>query len=351
MSTIQLRDAAKHFKMLPHQLAAWDWLQEQLPADAISQFADLYRADPLPKQTLPPAWLGPSLKIIKKWEGCRLEAYQCPAGVPTIGYGSTRLIDGPVRMSDKITQEMADEMLQNEVENLFAPGVFTLLPMAKKWRPEQQAAIISFAYNVGLGALEESTLRKRLLAGEDANKVVIEELPRWNKAGSKVLEGLVNRRKDEVQLFTGGLPKQQPAIKLRPTSPFYTKLTPHIAIGEFALFKEERRFAADYQIKTAAELAEFLERVRAQFGGKPIIITSGYRPAAINRMVGGASSSEHLFNDQDVGAVDFYVKGEDIYKVQAWCDKNWPYSLGYGAPKGFVHLGMRRGRPKVRWDY
>ena len=351
MSTIQLRDAAKHFKMLPHQLAAWDWLQEQLSVDVLAQFAELYRADPLPKQTLPPAWLAPSLRIIKKWEGCRLEAYHCPAGVPTIGYGSTRLIDGPVRMGDKITQQMADEMLQNEVEHLFAPGVFTLLPMTKKWRPEQQAAIMSFAYNVGLGALEKSTLRKRLLAGEDANKVVIEELPRWNKAGSKVLEGLVNRRKDEVALFTGGQPKQQSAIKLRPTSPFYTKLTPHIAIGEFALFKEERRFAADYQIKTAAELAEFLEKVRAQFGGKPIIITSGYRPTAVNRMVGGASSSEHLFNDQDVGAVDFYVKGEDIYKVQAWCDKNWPYSLGYGAPKGFVHLGMRRGRPKVRWDY
>jgi len=351
MSTIQLRDAAKHFKLLPHQLAAWDWLQEQLSADVLAQFAELYRADSLPKQTLPPAWLVPSLRIIKKWEGCRLEAYQCPAGVPTIGYGSTRLIDGPVRMGDKITQQMADDLLQNEVEHLFAPGVLTLLPMAKKWRSEQQAAIISFVYNVGLGALEESTLRKRLLAGEDASKVVIEELPRWNKAGSKVLEGLVNRRKDEVALFTGGQPKQQSAIKLRPTSPFYTKLTPHIAIGEFALFKEERRFAADYQIKTAAELAEFLEKVRVQFGGKPIIITSGYRPAAINRMVGGASSSEHLFNDPDVGAVDFYVKGEDIYKVQAWCDKNWPYSLGYGAPKGFVHLGMRRGRPKVRWNY
>lgn len=350
MSAIQLRDAAKHFKLLPHQLAAWDWLQEQLPADTVTQFAELYRADPLPKQTLPPAWLAPTLRIIKKWEGCRLEAYICPAGVPTIGYGSTRLIDKPVRIGDKITQQMADEMLQNEVENLFAPGVFTLLSMAKKWRPEQQAAIISFAYNVGLGALEDSTLRKRLLAGEDASKVVIEELPRWNKAGSKVLEGLVNRRKDEVALFIGAQPKQQSAVKLRPTSPFSAKLTPHIAIGEFALFKEERRFAADYQITVAAELAEFLEKVRAQFGGKPIIITSGYRPAAINRMVGGASSSEHLYDAPDVGAVDFWVKDVDMMAVQAWCDKHWPYSLGYAAPQ-FIHLGMRKGKPRVRWDY
>jgi hypothetical protein len=52
-----------------------------------------------------------------------------------------------------------------------------------------------------------------------------------------------------------------------------------------------------------------------------------------------------------VGAVDFYIQGVDIHKLQAWCDKEWPYSLGYGAPKGFVHLGIRAGRPKVRWDY
>jgi len=351
MSTIQLRDAAKHFKLLPHQLAAWDWLQGELSADTLRQFAEMYRADPPPKQTLPPAWLAPALKIIKKWEGCRLEAYLCPAGVPTIGYGSTRLIDGPVRMGDKITQKMADEMLQNEVEHLFAPGVFELLPMTKKWRGEQQAAIISFAYNVGLGALEESTLRKRLVAGESANKVVIEELPRWNKGGGKVLEGLVNRRKDEIALFVGNQQVEQQPGRVRPTSPFTTHVTPHIQLGEFALYKEERRFAADYQIAVAAELAAFLERVRVQFGGKSIIITSGYRPKAINRMVGGASSSEHLFDAPDVGAVDFYVKGVDVHVVQEWCDKNWKYSLGYGAPKGFVHLGMRRGRPRVRWDY
>lgn len=351
MSTIQLRDAAKHFKQLPHQLAAWDWLQERVSKEALAQFAELYRADPVVKDPLPAAWLAPALKLIKKWEGCRLEAYRCPADVPTIGYGATRLANRAVRMGDTITQQEADEMLLHDVENLFAPGVFALLPLAKKWRGEQTAAIISFAYNVGLGALEESTLRKRLLAGDDATKVVIEELPRWNKAGNKVLEGLVNRRKDEVALFTGSVQKQQGPAKLRPTAPFGAKLTPHIAIGEFALNQEERRFAADYQIKTATELAEFLEKVRAHFGGKPLIITSGYRPPSVNRMVGGASSSEHLFDAPDVGAVDFYIEGVDIYKVQEYCDKHWPYSVGYGAPEGFVHLGIRKGHPRVRWNY
>jgi GH24 family phage-related lysozyme (muramidase) len=349
--TIQLRNAAKHYKELPHQMAAWDWMQEQLSAEVLDQFAEMYRADPLPKQPMPPAWLEPTLAIIKKWEGCRLEAYRCPAGVPTIGYGSTRLIDKPVRMGDTITQQMADDLLLNEVEHLFAPGLFTLLPMAKQWRPNQIAALISWAYNVGLGAAEESTLRKRLLAGEDRAKVVIEELPKWVKADGKILEGLVNRRKDEVKLFTGGQPIQQEPAKLSPSSPFSARLTPHITLGEFALSQEVRRFEHQHQVDTAAELAAFMERARARFGGKPVIITSGYRPAAINRSVGGASGSEHLYNAPGVGAVDWYIQGVDIYKVQEWCDKEWPYSLGYGAPKGFVHLGIRKGRPRVRWDY
>jgi uncharacterized protein YcbK (DUF882 family) len=81
------------------------------------------------------------------------------------------------------------------------------------------------------------------------------------------------------------------------------------------------------------------------------VITSGYRPPAINRSVGGASGSEHLFDAPGVGAVDFYVKGADIRAVEEWIDDFWPYSLGYGAVKGFHHVGIRKGRLKVRWDY
>jgi uncharacterized protein YcbK (DUF882 family) len=124
-----------------------------------------------------------------------------------------------------------------------------------------------------------------------------------------------------------------------------------VQLGEFALFQEARRFDHQYQLDTAAELAAFLERARVKFGGKPVIITSGYRPRAINAAVGGSSGSEHLYDAPNVGAVDFYIREVNINHVQEWCDQNWPYSLGYGAPKGFVHLGMRRGKPKVRWDY
>jgi hypothetical protein len=145
--------------------------------------------------------------------------------------------------------------------------------------------------------------------------------------------------------------KQELPYKVKPSDPFGTRLSPNITLGEFALGQPARRFIAQHQVNTAAELAAFLERVRVAFGGKRITITSGFRPPAINKLVHGASSSEHLFNAPNVGAVDFYIDGVDIYQVQGWCDKQWPYSVGYGAAKGFVHLGIRQGRPRVRWDY
>jgi predicted chitinase len=153
----------------------------------------------------------------------------------------------------------------------------------------------------------------------------------------------------------GGRPalelQQQTTTQVTPASPFSALLTPNIRVGEFALDREERRFHHQHQVDTAIELATFIERARAQFGGKPVIITSGYRPPAINRSVGGASGSEHLFNAPGVGAVDWLIQGVSVKVVQDWCDRHWAYSLGYGAPKGFIHLGIRAGRPRVRWNY
>lgn len=135
------------------------------------------------------------------------------------------------------------------------------------------------------------------------------------------------------------------------TSSFDERITPHIQLGELALWVEARRFDHQHQIDTARELCEFLERVRRNLGNLPIIITSGYRPPAVNRSVGGASASEHLYSSAGDGAVDFYVKGASINAVQSFCDRFWPYSVGYGAPRGFVHLGRRADGQRRRWDY
>lgn len=208
MASIHLGDAARWYKAQPHQLAAWNWLEQQLTAQQLTEFAELYRAAPATKPLLPPPWLPSALKLIKEFEGCRLEAYKDAAGVPTIGYGTTRYMDAAVRMTDTISQDMAEELLANDVEHLFGPGVLALLPLASKWRREQVAALVSFAYNLGLGALEESTLRKRLLAGEDPCTVVRQELPKWVYAGEAVLPGLERRRAAEIELFCGMTPQQ-----------------------------------------------------------------------------------------------------------------------------------------------
>ena len=332
----------------PHQIAAWNIAWSWLSKDQQEEFLETFRSAP----KLPPqAWLEPTIQIIKQFEGLRLDAYLCPANVPTIGYGATSINGRPVKIGDKITEAQAVQLLQEQVKNVYAPGVFELIPASTAFRPTQQAALISWAFNVGLSAVEESTLRKRIANKENPITVIPEELIRWDKADGKPLEGLTRRRKAEIELFIGKVEVQQQPAKLSPGAPFSSRLTPHITLGEFALNEEARRFRHQYQLDTAAELAGFLERVRLAFGGKPIIITSGYRTPAINHAVGGASNSEHLFDAPGVGAVDFWISGANIEHVQDWCDKSWPYSVGYGAKKGFVHLGMRKGRPRVRWDY
>ena len=351
MTFASVRSAAQHIAragtITPHQLAALTRLDESLSDQQRQEFTDGWRAEGSPAAKAPepaPGWLAAALKIIKEFEGCHLEAYLCPAGVPTIGWGTT----AGVKLGDTINQARADELLADDVQSRYQRLV-ELLPVIRQWQPYRVAALVSWAYNVGLRAVQDSTLRNRILAGEPPTKVVSEELPRWDKANGKPLAGLTRRRAAEVALFVGH--ELQQSARITPASPFSARLTPHIQLGEFALFQEERRFHHQHQIDTAAELAAFMERCRKQFGGRPAVITSGYRPPAVNRSVGGASGSEHLFNAPGVGAVDFYVKGASVQALQDWCNANWPYSLGYGAAKGFVHLGIRAGRPRVRWDY
>jgi GH24 family phage-related lysozyme (muramidase) len=203
---IQFLDLFRYYKGAPHQIAALQQLGELIPASLLHRENEWFHTWSQAGKQPDPDWLAPALAIIKEWEGLRLEAYKCPAGVWTIGYGTTRYSGpsgGPVRKDDTITVQQADYMLQTALFDLFAPGVFHLIPNSKKWSGNQIAALISFAYNVGLAALEDSTLRKRLNANEDPVKVVSEELPKWVHADGKVLDGLVRRRNAEVALFVG----------------------------------------------------------------------------------------------------------------------------------------------------
>ena len=153
----------------------------------------------------PADWQQHALPLIRAFEGLVLEAYLDPVGIATIGYGTTRYPGGqPVQLGDRITAERAEQLLAHSLNEHYGPAVLGAIPEARFYSPQQQAALISFTYNVGVNALRNSSLRRRLLNGEDAQLVIAEELPRWCRGGGRELQGLVRRRAAEVALFRLG---------------------------------------------------------------------------------------------------------------------------------------------------
>jgi len=138
------------------------------------------------------------LNLIKKYEGLRLTAYLCPAGVPTIGYGSTRHPNGKkVILGEKLTGEKEATQLLLGTLSPYEDAVNKHLPNLNQC---QFDALVCFAYTVGTGALVKSTLMRKAKANS-ADPSILDEFLKWNKAGGKVLTGLTNRRRDEANLY------------------------------------------------------------------------------------------------------------------------------------------------------
>lgn len=133
-----------------------------------------------------------AIELIKRHEGLRLKAYRCSAGKATIGYGHT----AGVKIGDKITAEQALKYLEDDVNAVVADlNILIKTDLTQN----QQDAIVSFVYNIGVGAFGASTMLKKI------NKGLISEVPaqflRWVYAGGKISNGLIRRRKDEAALF------------------------------------------------------------------------------------------------------------------------------------------------------
>lgn len=133
-------------------------------------------------------------QLIRDAEGLRLRAYRCPAGKWTVGYGDTGPDVGPGLV---ITEEEAEERLERRLAEEFEPGVEQLL--AVEVTCNQFSALVAFAYNIGLQALAESTLLRKLNAGDAEGAAA--EFGRWTKSGGRVLPGLIKRRQAEAELF------------------------------------------------------------------------------------------------------------------------------------------------------
>lgn len=143
------------------------------------------------------------LKQIKKHEGISIKAYYDQVGKPTIGYGNTFYENGrPVRMGDVITMERAEKLLRFTVDTIFSVAVNSLI--SKPVNQNQFDALVSFAYNVGVGALAGSTLLKKINADPD-DPTIAGSFAQWNKGrvnGKLVpLKGLTNRRIEEAELY------------------------------------------------------------------------------------------------------------------------------------------------------
>ncbi|RVO54932.1 lysozyme [Sinorhizobium meliloti] len=145
-----------------------------------------------------------AISLIKTSEGCELRAYFCPAGIPTIGYGTTKgVTKDDVKRRKTITESEAERLLKADLA-VYEAGVRKLVKV--NLSDDQFGALVSFAYNLGVGALASSTLLKKINA-----KASLADIERswlqWNKARVngvlKPLSGLTKRRKAELALFAG----------------------------------------------------------------------------------------------------------------------------------------------------
>lgn len=139
------------------------------------------------------------LALIKRHEGLRLDAYRCPAGIWTIGYGHTTAAGPPsVTAGKRITRQEAEDILRADVVK-FEEAVLgaVKVPLSQP----QFDALVSLAFNIGDEAFERSTLVRVLNAGRRED--VPRQWMRWTRAGGVELKGLVNRRRDELALWRG----------------------------------------------------------------------------------------------------------------------------------------------------
>jgi GH24 family phage-related lysozyme (muramidase) len=211
MAPIDLRSAAAHHRDLPHQNAAWQYLQEQVPESVLAEFAVIFRAGP--PEALPSApHCGDAVELvlpmIRYFEGFSDIAYVDPlsGGEPiTIGFGTTVFPCGrPVRMGDRVSREQAEDYLRwyaNRCEEVQRSRIPTWGQMG----PHQQAALIGFAFNLGanwFGSHGFATLTR--VVREADWGAVPDALLLYRNPGSSVEAGLRRRRQAEGDLFRSG---------------------------------------------------------------------------------------------------------------------------------------------------
>lgn len=189
------------------------------------------------------------LNIIKEFEGCQLTAYKCPAGVWTIGWGTTNadkaLTGFDVREGKKISKQQADSFLETSVNAKYAKNVNKYADKYK-FNQNQFDALVSFAYNIG--SIDQLTANGTRSISEISNKILA-----YNKANGKELPGLTRRRKAEKELFDTPVKKAETKkteakkVEIKPVEP--KKAEPKKVETKSTEKKVEKK--KEYQVKVS----------------------------------------------------------------------------------------------------
>lgn len=266
------------------------------------------------------------IDLIKKYEGCHLAAYLCPAGIWTIGYGHT----AGVKKGMIITEEKAEEYLRKDCES----SEKAVNALGRNLNQNQFDALVSFTFNCGAGNLK--TLCHNRTLGTISEKILL-----YNKAGGKILNGLVKRRKEEQALFLSPMDSegQNKATENHSGITEYSwKKDRNVKISENFTVKEFRcKDNSDTILVDVDFVKNKLQKIREHFG-KPITINSAYRNAIYNQKVGGTSGSYHVKGQ----AFDIVVKGVAPIEVAKYAEKlGIPGIIQYNS---FVHVDSREKR-------
>ena len=213
------------------------------------------------------------LDLIKEFEGLYLQAYRCPAGVLTIGYGHTSVAGEPkVVAGMKITKQEAEDILRRDLAAVEADvGRLVKVPLTQN----QFDALVSFQFNTG--GLGRSSALKRLNAGNYAD--VPAALLLWNKAAGKVLAGLTRRRKAEAALFASKIkadtvpppPDVEPTLPITKPAIKSKTIWATIAAGATTASSALLEAAGDWRIWAAVAVILLLVYIAWERSGKPDI--------------------------------------------------------------------------------
>lgn len=267
--------------------------------------------------------------LIKKFEGCRLQAYKPVATEKywTIGYGHY----GPdVAPNAVISQMQADAYLRLDLEK-FEKKV-EQYNAKYLWTQNEFDALVSFAYNIG-------NINGLTANGTRSKQQIADKIPAYNKAGGKVLAGLTKRRTAEKEMFIGeeGEKPVTPVgalgvVTFNKTTSGEMKLSENFKVKEFAC-----KDGSDTILIDVGFVQTHLQDIRTHFG-VPVTINSGYRTPTYNKKVGGAKNSYHVKGR----AFDIVVKGHIPEEVARYAQK-----LGINGIiqyNSFVHIDSRESK-------